>query len=223
MKYFSISCKGDFRENNEDCFRNEEYEDSKIFLIADGMGGCLFGEEASEISVDEFLKCFKKHYSDDMSMKSLIYGSIHHAGFKVLEFSKKNNCENNVGTTFLAVVVKDDILYLFNIGDSRAYLYNEYGLHQISKDHIAKNCFLGNGITKALGFSDMDKPYGIIKDLDCGDKILMSTDGFYKYVEEKTIKEVLESNKNIEDKCKILVQEALKKSRDNITITLIEV
>ena len=56
MEYFSISYKGDIREKNEDYYKNETLKDSQVFLIADGMGGCKYGEKASEIAVEEF--CF---------------------------------------------------------------------------------------------------------------------------------------------------------------------
>lgn len=111
MEYFSISYKGDIREKNEDYYKNETFKDSQIFLIADGMGGCKYGEKASEIAVEEFLICFKNHYDEKLSMKDLIYGSIHHAGYKILDFSKSNNCLNNIGTTFLATIIKENTMY----------------------------------------------------------------------------------------------------------------
>ena len=54
MEYFSISYKGDIREKNEDYYKNETFKDSQIFLIADGMGGCKYGEKDSEVDVEEF-------------------------------------------------------------------------------------------------------------------------------------------------------------------------
>ena len=224
MEYFSISYKGDIREKNEDYYKNETFKDSQIFLIADGMGGCKYGEKASEIAVEEFLICFKNHYDEKLSMKDLIYGSIHHAGYKILDFSKSNNCLNNIGTTFLATIIKDNTMYLFNIGDSRAYLQNEYGFYQISKDHIVKNNEnLKNAITRGLGFLSMDKPDYIIKELNADDQILMATDGFYKFIENSSIEYILKSNLNVKEKCKTLLENVTNKSDDNITITLIKI
>ncbi|WP_297810784.1 protein phosphatase 2C domain-containing protein [uncultured Finegoldia sp.] len=224
MEYFSISYKGKFRELNEDYYKNECFRDSQIFLIADGMGGCLFGDKASEIAVEEFLICFKKHYDEEIKIKDLIYGSIQHAGYKILEFSNMNNCVNNIGTTFIASIIKDDKLFLFNVGDSRAYLQNNYGLFQISKDHIVKNNDrYKNAVTRGLGFLSMDKPDYMIKDLGSEDQILMATDGFYKYIENSTINNILSSNYSVEEKCNILLNKVKGTSKDNITITLIKV
>ena len=224
MEYFSISYKGDIREKNEDYYKNETFKDSQIFLIADGMGGCKYGEKASEIAVEEFLICFKNHYDEKLSMKDLIYGSIHHAGYKILDFSKSNNCLNNIGTTFLATIIKENTMYLFNIGDSRAYLQNEYGFYQISKDHIVKNNEnLKNAITRGLGFLSMDKPDYIIKELNADDQILMATDGFYKFIENSSIEYILKSNLNVKEKFKKLLENVTNKSDDNITITLIKI
>ncbi|MDU5273820.1 MAG: protein phosphatase 2C domain-containing protein, partial [Finegoldia magna] len=168
--------------------------------------------------------CFKNHYDEKLSMKDLIYGSIHHAGYKILDFSKSNNCLNNIGTTFLATIIKENTMYLFNIGDSRAYLQNEYGFYQISKDHIVKNNEnLKNAITRGLGFLSMDKPDYIIKELNADDQILMSTDGFYKFIDNSSIEYILKSNLNVKEKCKTLFENVTNKSDDNITITLIKI
>ena len=207
MEYFSISYKGDIREKNEDYYKNETFKDSQIFLIADGMGGCKYGEKASEIAVEEFLICFKNHYDEKLSMKDLIYGSIHHAGYKILDFSKSNNCLNNIGTTFLATIIKENTMYLFNIGDSRAYLQNEYGFYQISKDHVVKNNEnLKNAITRGLGFLSMDKPDYIIKELNADDQILMATDGFYKFIDNSSIEYILKSNLNVKEKMQYIIR-----------------
>ncbi len=224
MEYFSISYKGDIREKNEDYYKNETFKDSNIFLIADGMGGCKYGEKASEIAVEEFLICFKNHYFEKLTMKDLIYGSIHHAGYKILDFSKSNNCLNDIGTTFLATIIKENTMYLFNVGDSRAYLQNEYGFYQISKDHVVKNNEnLKNAITRGLGFLSMDKPYYIIKELSDNDQILMATDGFYKFIENRSIEYILKSNLTVKEKCNTLLENVINKSDDNITITLIKI
>ena len=224
MEYFSISYKGYIREKNEDYYKNETFKDSQIFLIADGMGGCKYGEKASEIAVEEFLICFKNHYDEKLSMKDLIYGSIHHAGYKILDFSKSNNCLNNIGTTFLATIIKENTMYLFNVGDSRAYLQNEYGFYQISKDHVVKNNEnLKNAITRGLGFLSMDKPDYIIKELNADDQILMATDGFYKFIDNSSIEYILKSNLTVKEKCNTLSENVINKSDDNITITLIKI
>lgn len=224
MEYFSISYKGDIREKNEDYYKNETFKDSQVFLIADGMGGCKYGEKASEIAVEEFLICFKNHYDENLCMKDLIYGSIHHAGYKILDFSNSNNCLNNIGTTFLASIIRDNTLYLFNVGDSRAYLQNEYGFYQISKDHVVKNDDnYKNAVTRGLGFLSMDKPDYIIKELNTNDQILMSTDGFYKFIDNSSIENILKLNLNVKEKCKKLMGNVINKSDDNITITLIKV
>ena len=224
MEYFSISYKGDIREKNEDYYKNETFNDSQIFLIADGMGGCKYGEKASEIAVEEFLICFKNHYDEKLSMKDLIYGSIHHAGYKILDFSKSNNCLNNIGTTLLATIIKENTMYLFNVGDSRAYLQNEYGFFQISKDHVVKNNEnFKNAITRGLGFLSMDKPDYIIKELNSDDQILMATDGFYKFIDNSSIEYILKSNLTVNEKCNTLLENVINKSDDNITITLIKI
>ncbi|MDU7925600.1 MAG: serine/threonine-protein phosphatase, partial [Finegoldia magna] len=105
-----------------------------------------------------------------------------------------------------------------------AYLQNEYGFYQISKDHVVKNNEnLKNAITRGLGFLSMDKPDYIIKELNSYDQILMATDGFYKFIDNSSIEYILKSNLTVKEKCNTLLENVINKSDDNITITLIKI
>lgn len=82
--------------------------------------------------------------------------------------AKENEDWKGMGTTFVAAVCEDDILYVANIGDSRLYFIDDE-IRQVTMDHSLVEELIRSGqldrnkgrnhpekniITRALGISD---------------------------------------------------------------------
>lgn len=107
---------------------SEDDRDMSIYAVCDGMGGEAYGEEAALIAVKQIDQTVRG--DGEIS----IYECIEKANHKICQKSKREG-GIKIGTTFTLLEINHDQANLYNIGDSRAYLYRNNELSQLSKDH----------------------------------------------------------------------------------------
>jgi serine/threonine protein phosphatase PrpC len=120
------------RTSNEDsCIANIK---NKIFLVADGMGGHAAGEIASQIAastVDEIVS----GRQPESNMGELLQFAVQQANLRVYETQKLKPEYRGMGSTLTVLSFMEDRYYLAQVGDSRAYLFRNRTLNQLTRDH----------------------------------------------------------------------------------------
>jgi serine/threonine protein phosphatase PrpC len=131
------SDRGAVRKINEDSF----VAAPPVFLVADGMGGHLFGDRASQAVATTFADTFA---TSKPIQPAQIITAIEVANRAVLELTAGDEYLGSTsGTTLtgLALVTTEGATtpswMAFNIGDSRTYSWNGRHLVQLSVDHSA--------------------------------------------------------------------------------------
>ena len=104
-----------------------------LFIVADGMGGHAAGEVASEIAVDTVSNVYYQDDSDDVAT-SLLH-AIKRANALIHQRAAENMLRSGMGTTCVAAVLRGNMAYVANVGDSRAYLVRGGQVKQVSQDH----------------------------------------------------------------------------------------
>ncbi len=235
LEAFGLSDPGCVRANNEDYFISDsEYG---VFILADGMGGANAGEYASHLSA-EMLYEFLCHSSTD-GLDSLEAG-FHEANWAVRQAAKGNPELEGMGTTLLAARVMDNNqLQIGAVGDSRAYLYSQEGISLITRDQTwvaevglrlgltdeaLRHHPMRHVLTMAVGTTDELRVNSYLIQLNAGDQVLLCSDGLHGVIDEKLLRETLNSEKNLPEKCHYLV-EAAKNSGgpDNVTVVLVQI
>lgn len=231
LKISFVTDKGPFRQNNEDALIN--YANS-LLGVADGMGGHLAGEVASNILKTTFIDEYKNH--ENLPLDFLI-NSIKIANHEIFKKASTNEEYRGMGSTIAISLIKDMILSWAHVGDSRIYLYRDKVLKQITEDHSFYSEIIKQKkelttdfnkkdskhiLTRAVGVSYSVKiDSGNLK-LEPKDTILICTDGLSDYLKEEEITKILESID--ENKANTLVKKALEEgSRDNITVIVVEI
>ncbi len=238
LKAWGMKDIGKCREINQDyIFVSEEPIGNlpNLFLVADGMGGHKAGDLASEYTVAKVQEAVSK------SMQTIPYqilkGAFQYANQKLLEKAGESDSYKGMGTTLVAATVKNDAVYVVNVGDSRLYKIGDK-IEQITEDHSlveemvrmgeiskeqARNHPDKNIITKAMGVSDTVEPDYFDTDLQKGECLLMCSDGLTNMVSDRQIKEIVELRTDLESCAKELIRAANQNGgRDNITVVLIE-
>ena len=126
---------GKVRENNEDSvYINRE---SKILMIADGIGGHNGGEIASKLAVEIVSRYLINQIENNIIKKKEIdhylVRALNLANSKIrIEGSHKPSLSNLGTTLVLCVISETNNLHIANIGDSRLYIID------IQKEKISK-------------------------------------------------------------------------------------
>lgn len=238
MNFFGLSNKGKVRGNNEDYFHIPQSEnDIKLFVVADGMGGENAGEVASCLAVSSIALHVLSNYQEINDIPLLLRQAINSANKTVYQTAKSDKNYNHMGTTVVCAIIKDNVVYVANVGDSRCYIVNENNLQQISIDHSfvqemidkgllsvdeAKNHPNKNLITRAIGVDRFVDTDVFIKPFNKGDKLLLATDGLTGMIDKEKISSII----NSENDCKLAVEKLIDSAneaggKDNITAVLI--
>jgi protein phosphatase len=232
---FGLSDPGCVRTNNEDYFISDSR--SGIFIVADGMGGANAGEYASRLSAETLYGYLLA--AADNSLNILENGFVQ-ANTVVRQASQESPEFEGMGTTLVAVRAVDDFhLQLANVGDSRAYSLSGGEFSILTTDHTwvsevgARLGLSGEALRKhpmrhlltmAIGVADEVRLSSHVVSVFSGDQILLCSDGLHGVVDEKILREALNSEKSLPDKAHYLIEAAKEQGGpDNVTVVLIQV
>ena len=104
-----------------------------VFAVADGMGGHAAGDVASALAVGTLAGIVGGPTIDELVQ------AVHRANDSIIEQSPPGSGREGMGTTVTGVVLgrrdDQDIVVIFNVGDSRTYRFADPTLTQITIDH----------------------------------------------------------------------------------------
>ena len=205
-----------------------------VFAVFDGVGGLSEGSVAALVSCEAL-------YDICWAKKADVGAAILEADSSIMKTSRQSGLK--MGSTCVIVEEEAGRFRSWNVGDSRAYYYHEEKLHQLSKDHTeAENARTIQNITgesfqipekyehTLTQYLGADKSIYVAEPFVSewvtskeGDKFLLCSDGLYNFIDIKTITEILKKNATTSDKCRDLIEKAVKnRGKDNITVVLIE-
>lgn len=209
-----------------------------LVAIADGMGGHAGGEVAAELAVEGL----GSSYDLSTSMEGLI-AAAKRANRAIFRKSEADSDLHGMGTTLTAaaLVVTDSppALHLINIGDSRAYIFEEHEITQISEDHSFVEHLVRQGeITPEEALTHphrhiLTRAVGIESEVDVdafsfaarpGVRVLLASDGLTNELSDEEIAAVLSANPDRQSAVDALLQAALAHGgNDNITVIVADV
>jgi serine/threonine protein phosphatase PrpC len=230
---FGISHVGRVRKNNED--RHLEDPALGLYLVADGMGGALAGERASQLAADTIAAQIgaigPSAGPEDLER------AVHAANQIVRSEARSNAQYSGMGTTIVAVLLKQGKAYVANVGDSRLYRMRNGSLECITNDHswvneVGRNIGLSdeelkthayrNMLTRAIGADDTVEGELVEVGFAPGDMLLLSTDGLHGVIGDSRIADILTSSSSLPAMGQALINGVLESGApDNVTAVLI--
>ena len=225
------SDRGRVRSINQDAVHpssSGKGEGPVIVLVADGMGGHVAGERASQIAADRAVEA-----SGSLTER------VQQANLAIFEEVAENPELAGMGTTMTLFELGDDDTVRFaHVGDSRAYLLRDGELRQLTVDHTVVAEYLRQGaitpeevathpqrslITRALGLQpDIDIDTGE-EAVRSGDRLLLCSDGVNSMIDDDEIAASLRLD-TAEEAAWDLVEKANRAGgHDNITALVVDV
>ena len=247
LEAFGKSDIGLVRSNNEDSYLVDA--EKGIYIVCDGVGGEKAGEIASKTAIRETVKyleeewdyldeCRRGNFKDDAIFR-FAADAVRHACKKVNELSKENPHCHSMATTLTMAIEMGARILICHVGDSRAYLKNENGVHQISEDHTLAKEFIKKGLMKTSEEESsplknvLTRTVGTYPsvEVDCvmvpvavGDKLILCSDGVSNYFYEEDSLDSLIDNRAVKEDVEELINFALKnKGEDNATAIVLKV
>src|SRR4051812_8789480 len=194
LRWGAVTDVGRVRGNNED----KLYTSPRLLVVADGMGGHLGGEIASDIAVRTLESQFVEATAEGL------LEAAYEANRVVHDAAAEDPDLRGMGTTLVAIApVEDgDALAWINVGDSRLYLLRSGELTQVSEDHSLVEEAVRSGelspeearthpqrniVTRALGIGANVTIDGDRVDVVEGDRFLLCSDGLTDLIDDNKI------------------------------------
>ncbi len=227
------------RDENQDAVRCEYFGHNLLAVVCDGMGGERAGKEASNIAIEEFYQRFSAGYSENLSdddIRKLMIASVSAANSVIYTKARFDFKNFGMGTTCVAAYVNSKTAFIVNVGDSRAYLIADNGLHRITTDHNVASLLYEQGkiteaeiethpqkhmLVRAVGVEKTVLADTFILDYEDKISLLLCSDGLSGYCSDDEIYDVI-TETTFDDVADALIELGLKKGgRDNITVAVI--
>lgn len=211
MKLAGKTDVGRVRQENQDDYRAGELPGGAAWcLVCDGMGGARGGREASHSACDVIEHCFQEQYSQCMPGEESLFlkRSLVSANRFIFHKAMREESLAGMGTTGVCALVRAGQAFICHVGDSRAYLFRDGQLTQLTHDHSyvqelvdcgtitpeeAEHHPQKNIITRALGVDFRVEPEFTSIRLEAGDMLLLCSDGLTNAVPREQIVELMQN------------------------------
>ena len=206
-----------------------------LMCVCDGMGGHSKGDYASKLCIDVISEEFRKKpgFFSNFSVRAWLSKTVRYANSVVYNEANSNLEYKNMGTTLVLALLYKDVIYIVNVGDSRAYSVRYANLKQLTEDQTYVEYLVRTGkmtpeearvskdrhiIMNAIGtFPSVSFKITTIPNIKA--PLLLCSDGLYNNATESEIHAALSTNERIEQKIDTLIGVANSNGgSDNIAI-----
>lgn len=231
LRYAARSDRGLVRSNNQDSV----YAGPRLLAIADGMGGHAAGEVASKVMIAALAPLDDDEPSEDLLGQ--LREAVLTGNEAIAELVAGDPDLDGMGTTVTGVLFAGSRMGLVHVGDSRAYLFREGVLNQITHDDTVVQSLIDEGritpeeaathphrsfLLRALTGHEVEPSLGI-REARPGDRYLLCSDGLSGVVSHETLTDAMRISdpRQVADR---LIELALKGGGpDNVTVIVADV
>ncbi len=206
-----------------------------LWAVADGMGGHQAGDLASRLTIEALAAIAPA--ASGYGLLGAVREALRHTNARLLAEAASIGRGAVVGSTVVALLIRDGHFACLWAGDSRAYRLRDGRLDLVTHDHSVMQEMVDRGeitaedarshpyanlITRALGVAerlDTDLSHGAIEP---GDLFLLCSDGLTGALMEAEIADILGRNA-LDTAADALIAAALDRgAKDNVTVVLVQ-
>jgi len=230
------------RKRNEDTCGYWTSDKACCWVVSDGAGGHGSGDVASQLVVNTTLEQFSTRQEVSEQVVTDLTTGAHAA---VMDHKHKNPEGDDMHATVAVLLIDAETgqAVWAHVGDTRIYLFRKRRIALQTRDHSLVQQLIDAGygnsdiirthpqrnmLTSAIGSGDelTISVSGAPVLVEEGDLFLICTDGWWEYVEEQLMEEMLEDATSAEEWLQIMarrVESSAKENADNYTAVIVQV
>jgi len=236
---------GRVRTLNEDAYMLRA--DDGLFVVCDGMGGAPAGEVASQMAVDAIRR--ELQVQAPLAPAYDVRGYLPHTT-RLAEVVRRSNeviydqarqdpRQAGMGTTVVGAWIRQHVVSIAHVGDSRAYLWHDHRLEPLTRDHSLGEAHIAAGLIEEVRRLPVEHQNALVRvlgrepdvDVDLkevpvqpGDYVLLCSDGLTRMVPEFMMARAFHEYREPQRICDFLIAAANDNGgADNITVVVVEV
>jgi len=215
-----------------------------LLVVADGVGGAAAGSEAARLateSITRYVSCSLRCYhsagsaNNDEFPVALAAAALEAHGAVRAESALRED-HKRMATTLTVGIAVWPWFHVVQVGDSRAYVYTNGQLRQITRDQTVGQALVDQGILKkdglerspyknvlssAIGAEEAKPVVSRVDVSDRGAVVLLCSDGLTRHVSNEEIARCVSEMRSSEQLANELLELALSRGGvDNITIVI---
>ncbi len=200
-------------------------QDECFCFVADGIGGSVRGEIASQFVLDKMLD-YKNKYM--LLNEEDIDEVMTYINNELISYSLSKPEYSGTGTTLTGLIINSDQESLtLNAGDSEVRILRNNMFFPITESQVFDDSVPNSPLMSYFGGKEDSLDLSItssLRNIHLNDIYVIASDGLFGSLPPKKVKEILSEDKILSEKAELLLQTALKfGSDDNISCVLIEV
>lgn len=227
-------------------------KETHLVVVIDGMGGEAEGDKAASIALRTIAKEVLEanlSLNDERSTAPLLPGTtrernmlvleraLKRANRNIFEYAERDHKRQGMGCTITACILEPDEVTIGHIGDTRAYHLRGEELSQLTKDHSlvgtlvemgrltveeARNSPQRSLLCRAVGTTPDVEVDVYHKELQAGDRLMVSSDGVWEYFSATEMQQLMEVDQSAAEIANNLVEICLQRGADdNATLAVI--
>jgi protein phosphatase len=224
------------RPNNEDRFVVDH--DHNIYLVADGMGGQDYGEQASGLAAEIIPRVVQDRLAASEDPSEAVQQALSEANQAIISAGQQLPSTRRMGTTAVLAVQQNDRMFVAGLGDSRALLIRDGRVEQLTVDHTMADILQRSGqltcdqarispwrnvLYKFLGCTEMNEGAEVCPFApQPGDRLVLASDGLTPFASDDDLCDGVRRYGNPQELAEQLVRLALERgSKDNVTCVVV--
>jgi len=253
MSHVGLTRAGDINEDSFATLTVNLSHDSRqqplaLAIVADGLGGHASGQEASRLAARIFIERLTRDLTmpfilprggslpPEEAVAPALRDAVNAANAAVYEANVQGAAD--MGSTLVAAIVAGDQAWIANVGDSRAYAFDEEsGLRRITSDHSLVEQLIVSGmiepeerythaqrnrIFRSLGGDPTVEVDIFTQKLTPGMRLLLCSDGLWEMTRDPEMERILRETRDVRAACEALVASAnANGGEDNITAVVL--
>jgi PPM family protein phosphatase len=237
---------GRLRALNEDAYMLRA--DEGLFVVCDGMGGAPAGEVASQMAVDAIVRHLGEPASNGTAASDThtylphtnrLAEVVRRSNEVIYDQAQKDPRQAGMGTTVVGAWIRQQVVGVAHVGDSRAYLWHNQRLEPLTRDHSLGEAHIAAGLIEEVRRLPVEQQNVLVRvlgrepdvEVDLkevpvrpGDYVLLCSDGLTRMVPEYVLARAFHEFQDPQRICDFLIAAANGNGgSDNITVVVVEV